>query len=124
MHSQDALVERWDQVFTALSSDVRRTLLLSLADVPPDRRVLLPEAAASSLVATDREALTVELRQHHLPLLADCGYVEWTSEPFRAARGEAFEDVAVILETLLASASALPDELVMGCGRLEERRNG
>lgn len=55
-------------------------------------------------------------------MLADMGFVEWETEPFVASRGPQFEQVAVVFEALQSSATDLPDELVVGCQRLEQER--
>jgi len=120
-----AVIDRWNAVFTALSAEPRRQIVAALNDIPSTNRVLLPEAAMSPTVESDSERLTVALRHQHLPLLADGGFVEWSEEPFRAARGPRFEEVAVVLDLLQTHAGRVPDALVYGCRRLEaERRNG
>lgn len=115
-------IERWDRVFTALSAEPRRQLVAALADTPPERRVLLPQAAMSPEVPPDPERLRINLQHRHLPLLEDGGFIEWTAEPFRAARGPAFGEVAVVLKSLHERAEAIPDTLVDGCQRLERER--
>lgn len=117
--------DRWDTVFTALSAEPRRQLIGALCDIPAENRVLLPEAAMSPAVEPDRERLRVELVHQHLPLLAEHGFVEWTTEPFRAGRGPRFEEVAITIELIRTNASQVPDTLVEGCRRLEsERQDG
>jgi hypothetical protein len=117
-----AVIDRWDTVFTALSAEPRRQLVAALKDVSPTNRVLLPEAAMSPTVEPDRERLRVALLHQHLPLLADGGFVEWTDEPFRAARGSRFEEAAVVLDLIQTHAERVPDALVYGCRRLEAER--
>ncbi|WP_254766540.1 hypothetical protein [Salinilacihabitans rarus] len=114
--------ERWDRVFAALSAEPRRRLLASLREVPPERPVSLPEAAASPTDPVDRDALRVRLRHRHLPLLSDYGYVRWADDPFHARRGPAFDEVSVVLEALVTNAGAFPERLVRGCHRLERER--
>lgn len=117
-------IDRWDTVFTALSAEPRRQLVAALNDIPPENRILLPEAAMSPVVESDRERLRAELLHLHLPLLAECEFIEWTTEPFRAGRGPRFEEAAVVLDLLQTYAAQVPDTLVSGCQRLEaERQN-
>lgn len=119
MSSADTVDDRWDNALTALTADPRRRLVVSLRDLPPDRRAILPEAAHSPVTDPDRERLEISLKQHHLPLLADNGYVEWTEEPFRASRGPHFDDGASIIGVIHARSDSLPDRLVDGCDRLD-----
>jgi len=115
-----ATAERWDRAFRVLASEPRRQLLLSLLDAPGDERVTLPDAAEPSDRFVDREGLCVELRHNHLPQLSQAGYVTWTADPFVAERGPAFEEVGAVLETLVAEADRLPEQLVEGCATLED----
>lgn len=117
-------IERWDRVFTSLSAEPRRQIIVALNDVPADNRVLLPEAALSPTMQPDREQFVLELCHHHLPHLEDYGFIEWTKEPFRAGRGPRFEEAAIVLKLLQENATRIPDSLVHGCPRLEAERSG
>lgn len=116
------LMETWNRTFRALSAEPRRQIVISLAESPTERALGLPEAANPPFKLQDPENLRVELVHEHLPLLAEGGYVEWSMEPFEVQRGESFEDVAVVLESLLAEVDELPEHMVEGCQRLEEAR--
>ena len=118
------VIDSWDRVFTALSAEPRRQIIVALNDLPADNRVLLPEAAMSPTMQPDREQFVLELCHHHLPRLEAHGFIEWTKEPFRAARGPRFEEVAVVIELLQENATQIPDSLVYGCRRLEAERSG
>lgn len=115
-------IDRWDEVFEALTAKPRRQLVAALVDAPTDQPVVLPEAAASPTVPSDLDSLRIDLRHTHLPLLDDAGFVRYESEPFRAYRGPRFEEVATVIETLHDAAADLPESLVNGCQRLEEER--
>ncbi|WP_290818775.1 hypothetical protein [Halovivax sp.] len=116
------VIERWDRVFRAVSSEPRRQLVVSLLDAPAGESVALPEGAISATVPDEPRDLRRSLRHRHLPLLADAGFVEWSADPFVASRGPRFDEVAVVFERLHAGAGELPDSLVIGCRRLERER--
>lgn len=115
-------IERWDRVFEAVSAEPRRQLVVSLLDAPPDQSVSLPEHAANPNVPVDPESLRCELNHYHLPMLADMEFVEWETDPLVASRGPRFEQVAVVFEALQSNAVDIPDQLVVGCQRLERER--
>ncbi|WP_306057696.1 hypothetical protein [Natronococcus wangiae] len=116
------VIRGWDRVFDALSAEPRRQLVLSLSDRPADEPVSLPETAINPNVPPDPEALRRELYHCHLPMLEDAGYIEWETDPLVARRGSRFDEVAVVLESLQATATEIPDPLVVGCQRLERER--
>ncbi|APW97713.1 hypothetical protein CHINAEXTREME_07965 [Halobiforma lacisalsi AJ5] len=116
------VIEGWNRVFEALAAEPRRQLVVSLLDASPDATVPLPESAVNPNVPTDPEVLRRELHHQHLPMLADGGFVEWDADPLVAARGPNFDQVAAVIESLQASATSVPDSLVIGCQRLEAER--
>ncbi|MEY7848474.1 hypothetical protein AB7C87_04640 [Natrarchaeobius sp. A-rgal3] len=116
-------VDRWDEVFRAVSAEPRRQLIVSVMDCPEGEPASLPEAAVSQELSIDPRRLRNELQHVHLPLLSDLGFVEWESDPFVAFRGPRFEEVGAIFEALYDSSTDLPDPLVVGCRRLERERN-
>lgn len=118
----ERVVENWNAVFRALSSEPRRQLVVSLLDAEPDGSVPLPESAMMPNVPPDPEELRRELHHVHLPMLADTGFVTWEAEPLVASRGPKFDEVAAVFEALQAEATRIPDSLVIGCQRLEEER--
>jgi hypothetical protein len=115
------MISRWDRVFRALSAEPRRQIVAALLEAPPERDLPLPEAANPPYLRTDPETLYLELRHCHLPLLAESGFVRWKEEPPCVSRGEAFEEVAVVVEALYDDVEAIPDQLREGCQRLEQR---
>lgn len=112
--------DRWDRVLKRLAARPRRQVIISLLDATPDRHLPLPDAAIGDSESTDPEAVTIQLRHCHLPVLADPGYVEWDDDPFRVRRGPNFTEVRAVVEILLDAADRLPPELVDGCPALEE----
>ncbi|WP_135822239.1 hypothetical protein [Halostella litorea] len=120
--AEKRVIERWDEVFRALSAEPRRQMVVALLEAPPDRELSLPEAANPPYRLMDPEDLYVELKHSHLPLLESAGFVEYSTDPLRVARGPNFEEAAVVFEALQRNADRIPDPLVHGCQRLEERR--
>lgn len=115
--------ERWNDVFDALASEPRRQLLASLLAAEPGEAVDLPDAATAPDAPADTEKMRVELYHHHLPMLADAGFVDWETDPLVAARGPDFPAVAVVLEALESGAVVGPDSLRLdGRGRSDGRR--
>ncbi|RQG89908.1 hypothetical protein EA462_07810 [Natrarchaeobius halalkaliphilus] len=117
------VIERWDDIFTALSAEPRRQLIVTLMNAPAGRRVLLPDAATTAADSFDLEQLRIQLIHHHLPMLAECGFVDWSTDPFCAQRGVRFVEVATIFTALEARIDEIPDQLIDGYQRFEEKRN-
>ena len=107
--------KRWDELYTALSAEPRRMILASLLDAPPERRLPMPDAAESPNQPMDSETLTFQLQHHHLPLLAETGYVDWKSAPFVVERGPRFEEPAFIMKMVIESFNEIPESLINNC---------
>jgi len=119
------VIDRWDDVFAALSAEPRRQIVLSLLDAAPSESVPLPESAVNPNVPPDPKELRRELHHRHLPMLADLEFVTWDRDPLVAVRGPRFEQVAAVFDALQSTAADVPESLVVGCQRLErERRDG
>ncbi|WIV67405.1 hypothetical protein [Natrialbaceae archaeon AArc-T1-2] len=116
------VIKKWDQVFEILTAEPRRQLIVSLLDAPPGQSVSLPEHAVNPNIPADPEKVRRELHHCHLPMLADHGFINWETEPLVASRGPRFDEVAVVLTALHATATDIPDSLVIGCQRLERER--
>ncbi|SDR01536.1 hypothetical protein [Natronobacterium texcoconense] len=116
------VIEKWDSVFEAVSAEPRRQLVFSLLDAPPNQSVPLPESAANPNVPIDADRLRQELYHRHLPMLADMGFIEWEREPLSASRGPNFEEVGIVFDALHSAVGDIPDSLVVGCQRLERKR--
>lgn len=112
--------ERWDVLYEALSAEPRREILVSLHDAPKERRLPLPEAATSPNQTMDDETLAIELHHHHLPKLADAGYVRWESDPFCVQRGPNFAEPAFVIDVMFESLGDIPDSLFNNCKVLME----
>lgn len=118
-----AVIARWDDVFAAVSREPRRQLVVSLLDASPGEWVPLPASAVNPNVPPEPRCFETVLRHHHLPMLAERGYIEWRDDPLAATRGPRFDEVAVVFRALHAAAGDIPDSLVVGCQRLEEERH-
>lgn len=124
---EEAVIDRWNRVFEVLAAEPRRQLFVALYDTPPDRRVMLPEAAMSPAVPPDRTSIELTLRHVHLPLMERYDFIRWTNSPFRAGRGPNFEEASIVFDSLYRNAKNIPPQMVHGCHRLErerEARNG
>ncbi|MFP9190419.1 hypothetical protein [Natronosalvus vescus] len=115
-------IEGWDRVFSAITAEPRRQLVVSLLDAPADQSVPLPESAINPNVPGDPDEIRQELYHRHLPMLADKGFIEWENDPFVASRGPKFEEVAIVFEALYSVADDIPESLILGCQRLEKEQ--
>jgi hypothetical protein len=113
-------IDRWDQLYHALSSLERRMVLYSLKGAPRERRLPLPEAAMGPQTAMDAKDVSIHLIHTHLPMLADAGYVRWEREPFCVQRGPYFEEVELVFELVFDSIDRFPPSLINGCEIYEE----
>lgn len=114
--------KNWDTVFKSLSAEPRRQLIVSLLDAPPDQSVPLPESAAMPNLPLNPESLRVELYHVHLPMLEENGFITWETDPLVASRGPQFDEVAVVFDALHSKSADIPDQLVIGCQRLEQEQ--
>ena len=117
---QESTTERWDRLYTALSSEPRRMILYSLMNEPAERRLPLPDAAESSESSIEQETLSLQLRHRHLPKLAESGYIRWQSDPFCVQRGPYFDEPAAILDSVLERSEGLPQSLRADCRVLQD----
>jgi hypothetical protein len=113
--------ERWDRLYEALGAEPRRMIIASLLDEPEGRRLPLPDAAESPNQPVDSETLSIKLRHHHLPLLAEAGYVRWEDEPFVVQRGPRFNEPAFIIKMVTESVDELPIPLIKNCKIFREQ---
>ncbi|WP_226008304.1 DUF7344 domain-containing protein [Natrinema salinisoli] len=112
-------IDRWNQLHEALADESRRMVIFSLLDVPEERRLPLPEAAESPNTSIDSKSLNIQLEHHHLPKLADAGYIRWERDPFCVQRGPRYEEVEIISKQIIDSLDHLPKTLIYGCEILE-----
>lgn len=103
--------ESWDRLLRQLSAAPRRRILLALLRRSADESVPLPEAAILPDESVDHSRYAISLRHHHLPSLAETGYVTWSSQPLQARRGPRFEEAAAIIRVLIENQDELPRSL-------------
>lgn len=109
---------RWSTVFRTFGALPRRQIVDSLLHAPPDREMLLPEAANSPDQRRDPSALYVELIHIHLPRMAEAGFIEWEKDPLRVWRGHNFDEVGSVMEAV-QSYDEYSEPLRQECHRLE-----
>lgn len=113
-------IDRWNQLHEALADESRRMVIYSLLDVPKERRLPLPEAALSPNISRNSKDLKIQLEHHHLPKLADAGYIRWERDPFCVQRGPRYEEVEIVFKQTIDSLDQLPKTLIRGCEVLEK----
>ena len=101
----------WDAAMRTLAAGPRRQIILELLMSPDDAPLPLPEGVIVPGVSLDPDQITLGLIHHHLPFLAQRGYVTWEQEPFTVKPGPRFDDVASIMEILWQSRDVLPPTL-------------
>lgn len=112
--------ERWDRVFAVIAAEPRREIIRSLMDEPHGRRLPLPDAAESPNQSTGTKRFALQLRHHHLPKLADMGYIHWENDPFSVQRGPNFEEPAFFIKSVLESKDEIPSSLINNCKILQQ----
>lgn len=95
-----------DTAFRVLGDGYRRRLLHLLYEADPGERL---EVAPSDLAVEedDVDAVTARLYHVHLPKLADAGYLGWDGGDLVVWRGPRFEEVAPVVEALVAHGDGL-----------------
>lgn len=112
--------EMWDQLYESLAAQPRRMIIFSLLKEPDAERLPLPDAATTANLGTDADRFATELRHHHLPALADAGYIRWEAEPFTVGRGPYFEEPALVVRRMTESGTEYPERLQEECVVLGE----
>ena len=101
--SNDPKATRLDLSLDALGHPYRRRILTRILDHNP---LDVTDFASGSDADSDR--LLVELHHRHLPMLAEAGFVDWDREADVLRRGPRFDDVAPLIELLVAHSEELP----------------
>lgn len=101
----------WDTLFDALGDVHRRRILVALLDHNPQQ---IPVQVPEDVCVGERklEPLQLEMIHHHLPLLADAGYVTWDREKHQVEKGPAYSEIRPTLELLTEHHKELPGDFV------------
>jgi len=92
----------FDDCLRALEHERRRAVIAALVDTD--------SLGTASLGEDERTRLS--LLHHHLPVLAEKGYVDWDRDAGRVRRGPRFDDVDAVLSLLLTHEDDLPWTIV------------
>jgi len=98
-----------DDLFRILSRPVRRRILTALARTnsrdEEDEELSLEEFATED----DRPgAFLTSLHHVHLPRLAEAGFIEWDRETGTITRGPRYDEIAPLVELVIAHEHELP----------------
>ena len=95
-----------DELFDVLSNPPRRRILTALADANPrDEAEFVPGDFTSD---ERREEALMRLHHTHLPKLDEAGFVEWNSHSKTITRGPRLDEIAPLVELLIAHRDELP----------------
>lgn len=98
-----------DDLFDALAHPRRRRILRTLANATPRQDPAFgPEEFVPA--AADRDQVLIGLRHTHLPKLANVGVIEWDRDAGTIRHGPWWDEVAPLVELLLAHETDLPGE--------------
>lgn len=94
-HSVNSMIN--DQ-FKALSSERRRDVLLTLLD--QQDRVDPPSEYEQIEIDGGEDLSAISMQHVHLPMLEDCGYIEWDKESQSVSKGPQFDELEPLLTVL------------------------
>ena len=98
-----------DRLFDALSHPYRRRVLRAIAASNPREEDDFTPAEFAADDQKRAEFLTA-LHHSHLPRLDEAGFIEWDRETKTIRRGPRYDEIAPLLELLLAHEDELPAE--------------
>ncbi len=99
-----------DDMLKILSNEHRRRLLMALLQSNPQKETdpHLPDDAVIS--DAEHDALLVELRHCHLPMLVEAGFIEWKKESREITKGPQFSEIRPLLELFDDHRDELPND--------------
>ncbi|MFO7926902.1 ArsR family transcriptional regulator [Natronomonas sp.] len=99
---------RLNQMFEILKHPFRRRVLLRLSEHTPRSEA---ELTAGALTTSEDEpdVLTIQLRHHHFPKLADTGYIEWDQSTDTIDRGPKFDEIKPLLKLVREYQDEFPE---------------
>lgn len=98
--------DAWDRLFNCLQAKPRRQLVTGLADREPRERVHFADVLADT--PTPGTPAHTEHVHHHLPRLADAGYIELDEETFEISRGPRFSEIEPFIGLIETHSERLP----------------
>lgn len=106
--TQNAGSQRSAEVYGSLSHSYRREILTELYRREHSEGFPIP---VDELVKEDLgpRGISLELYHHHLPRLADAGFIRWDKEVNVVRRGPRFDDAASIIELMVDDREELPE---------------
>lgn len=90
----------FDDCLRALEHERRREVLTALIDAESPLSV--------TALADGEERGRLALNHHHLPVLADGGYVDWDRDTGRVRRGPRFDEIGTLLDLLRTHEDDFP----------------
>ena len=75
-------------------------MIVSLLDVPEERRLPLSEEAFGQAAPVDPELFELELQHSQLPKLAEAASIRWERDSLTLQRGSQFKEPARIMRLL------------------------
>lgn len=93
-----------DESFDLLSDPVRRRIVTRLHDHNPREEV---EFTADELAA-EGDQIELAIHHHHLPKLADAGFIDWDRDANIVTRGPRFDEIAPLIELMVNHQDELP----------------
>lgn len=100
-----------DGLFEMLRDPVRRRILTALVQANP-RNEDDAEFSPVDFATEDerRDAFLVSLQHTHLPKLADSRFIEWDQGTGTVTRGPRFDEMAALVELMMAHEDELPHD--------------
>jgi len=108
--AENEFENRWDIVFKQLVAEPRRQIIVSLLATPAEQALSVVELSRS-MDGVPEEQFEITLRHSHLPQLAETGYIAWDKDRGLIERGQQFDEIAAVVESLLDAQAGLPEPL-------------
>ncbi len=96
----------WDRLFECLQAKPRRRIVTGLTDREPEEECHFTDVLADT--PTPGTPVHTEHVHHHLPKLADAGYIELDEEAFAISRGPRFSESEAFIELIQTHDERLP----------------
>ena len=97
----------WDTLCECLKAKPRRRILTGLAAKEPMETVHFTEVRGDE--SNPETPIHAEYVHHHLPKLADAGYILWDDQTYEISQGPRFAEIEPFLELVQTHSERLPD---------------